>query len=188
MCFNTRQAEGSTSNAYQKLVRVKSQQRLPSLHNAAPTTGWQCPSIMTTNSKWGVAGSVVALQGPNKEPRKRFAGEQLSCPNTQSVPTVFNVWVTNDFCMNTGAYGHIKMKTTSIRGGECVKNTGELTELIQWHDSLWGEAPVTRGVAECIVLDEAYVDTMTIRTKCYRGITELYGSNEQYTLNELHTN
>jgi hypothetical protein len=89
--------------------------------------------------------------------------------------------------MNTGAYGHIQMKITSNqRESEWMENIGELTELIQWHDSLWGEASANRGGAEWIKR------TLTHLENCEQDAivecTEQYGSNEQYTLNELHTN
>ena len=52
-----------------------------------------------------------------------------------------------------------------------MQNIGVLIELIQRHEGELGEAPVNRADAECIVLDEVFVDTLEkLRTKCHRGM------------------
>ena len=88
---------------------------------------WQCGGI---------------ARGPNQEPRKRFAGQQLSCPDAQSVSAEFNVWVPTDFCMNTGAYGNIKMRQRLHAEHRRTYRIGRVTR------QLVGR----RGGAECIVL------------------------------------
>ena len=113
---------------------------------------WRC-KYLTRNQENVLQDSSCPVQMPKACLRNSTFESQMTFAWTQELTAIY------------------KWKLRRIREGECMENIGELTEVIQWQDSLWGEASVNRGGAECIVLDEVYVDTLgKLWTRCDRGM------------------